>query len=101
MRLKAFCKAKEMMNKTKRQGRPRGLIVNCACSSTGGPCSDPGYSHTHRLFGHAEAASHIQQLEGCATMTYDYQLGLWGKKRGGLAIDVSSEPVFLRKKEED
>ena len=33
-------------------------------------------------------------------MTYNYLLGLWGKKRrgGGLAIDVSSEPVFLSKK---
>ena len=32
-------------------------------------------------------------------MTYNYLLGLWGKKKGGgLAIDVSSEPVFLSKK---
>ena len=31
-------------------------------------------------------------------MTYNYLLGLWGKKAGGLAIDVSSEPVFLSKK---
>ena len=32
-------------------------------------------------------------------MTYNYLLGLWGnKKGGGLAIDVSSEPVFLSKK---
>ena len=30
-------------------------------------------------------------------MTYNYLLGLWGKKRGGLAIDVNSEPVFLSK----
>ena len=33
-------------------------------------------------------------------MTYKYLLGLWGRKQkgGGLAIDVSSEPVFLSKK---
>ena len=33
-------------------------------------------------------------------VTYNYLLGLWGKKKkgGGLAIDVSSEPVFLSKK---
>ena len=59
---------------------------------------DPGRTPTHRFSGHAEAASHIQQLEGCAAMTYNYLLGLWGKKGGRLAIDVSSEPVFLSKK---
>ena len=31
-------------------------------------------------------------------MTYNYLLGLWGKKGGGLAIDVSSELVLLSKK---
>ena len=31
-------------------------------------------------------------------MTYNYLLGLWGEKGGGLAIDVSSGPVFLSKK---
>ena len=31
-------------------------------------------------------------------MTYNYLLRLWGKKGGGLTIDVSSEPVFLSKK---
>ena len=31
-------------------------------------------------------------------MTYNYLLGLWGKKGRGLAIDVSSGPVFLSKK---
>ena len=29
MRLKDFCKAKETMNKMKRQGRPRGLVLKC------------------------------------------------------------------------
>ena len=31
-------------------------------------------------------------------MAYNYLLGLWGKKGRGLAIDVSSEPLFLSKK---
>ena len=31
-------------------------------------------------------------------MTYNYLLGFWGKKGGELAIDVSSELVFLSKK---
>ena len=80
------------------QGQPRGLVVKCACSATGGPGSDPGLTLTHRFSGHAEAACHIQQLEGCATMTYNYLLVVWGEKKGGgLAIDVSSEPVFLSK----
>ena len=80
-------------------GRPCGLAVKCVLSDAGGPGSDPVHTPTHRFSGHAEASSHIQQLEGCATMTYNYLLGLWGKnKGGGLAIDVSSEPVFLSKK---
>ena len=62
-------------------GRPRGLAVKCTRSATGGPGSDPGRAPTHRFSGHAEAVSHIQQLEGCAAMTYSYLLGLWGKKK--------------------
>ena len=61
-------------------GQPRGLAGECARSATGGPGSDPGRARTHCFSGHAEAASHIQQLEGCATMTYNYLLGLWGEK---------------------
>ena len=61
-------------------GRPRGLAVRCAHSAAGGLGSDPGRAPTHRFSGHAEAASHIQQLEGCAAMTYNYLLGLWGEK---------------------
>ena len=80
-------------------GRPRGLGVKCAHSAAGRRSSDPGRAPTHCLSSHAEAASHIQQLAGCATMTYNYLLGaLGGRKGGGLAIDVSSEPVFLSKK---
>ena len=66
--------------------------------ATGSPGADPGRALTHRFSGHAVAASCIQQLEGCETMTYNYLLGLWGKKGGGLAVDVSSELVFLSKK---
>ena len=62
-------------------GRPRGLAVKCARSAAGGPGSDPRHALTHRFSSHAEATSHIQQLEGCATMTYNYLLGLWGKKK--------------------
>ena len=63
-------------------GRPRGIAVKCACSAAGGPGSHPGRVLRHRFSSHAEAMSHIQQLEGCATMTYNYLLGLWGEKRG-------------------
>ena len=79
-------------------GRPRGLAVECVRSATASPGSDPGRAPTRRLSSHAEAVSHVQQLEGCATGTYGYLLGLWREKGGGLAIDVSSEPVFLSKK---
>ena len=64
----------------KKKGRPRGLALKCALSAAGGPGSDPGHAPTHRFYGHAEAVSHIQQLEGCAAMTYNYLLWLWGKK---------------------
>ena len=63
------------------QGRPRGLAVKCTHSATGGPGLDPSRAPTHRFSGHAEAVSHIQQLEGRATMTYNYLLGLWGNKK--------------------
>ena len=79
-------------------GRPRGLVVKCVRSAAGSPGSGPGGAPMHRFSGHGEAASHIQQLEGCATMTYNYLLGLWGNKGEGLATDVTSEPVFLSKK---
>ena len=62
------------------EGRPRGLVVKCTCPATGGPGLDPGHAPMHHFSGHAEAASHIQQLEGCATMTYNYLLGFWGEK---------------------
>ena len=56
---------------------------------------DPGHGPTHRSSGHAEAASHIE-LEGLTTRIDNYALALWGgKKRGRLAIDVGSGPIFL------
>ena len=85
--------------KRENEGRPRGLAVKCVRSAAGGPGPYPRRASRHRFFSHAEAASHIQQLEGCTTMTYNYLLGLWGEEKGGrLAIDVSSELVFLSKK---
>ena len=84
--------------KYQEKGQPLGLAVKCVRSATGGPGSDAGCAPTHHLLGHAKAASHIQQPEACATMTCNYLLELWGKKGGGLAIDASSEPVFLSKK---
>ena len=62
------------------QGRPRGLAVKCARSNAGGPGSDPRRAPRHHFSVHPEAKSHIQQLEGCAAMTYNYLLGLWGEK---------------------
>ena len=64
-----------------KKGRPPGLALKCARSTAGGPGSDPGRAPTHRFSGHAEAVSHIQQLEGCAPMAYNYLLGLWGKRK--------------------
>ena len=69
-------------------------MVKCVCSAAG----DCGTETQVGFSSHAEAESHIQQLEVCVTMTYNYLLGLWGKKRGGLTLDVSSKPVFLSKK---
>ena len=63
-----------------RKGQPRGLAVKCTRSDVGGPGSDPGRAPRHHFSVHPEAESHIKQLEGCATMTYNYLLGLWGGK---------------------
>ena len=47
---------------------------------------DPRYGPTHHSSSHAVAASHIEELEGVRTRTYNYVLGLWGvkNKRGRL-----------------
>ena len=46
---------------------------------------------THHSSGHAEAASHMEELEGPTARIYNYVLGLWGgkKKRERLATDVT------------
>ena len=68
-------------------------------SSLGFTGSDSGHGRTHHSSSHAMVASYIEELEGLTTRIYNYVLGLWGlKKRGRLATDVSSGPIFLRKK---
>ena len=63
-----------------------------------------GGVETHHLSvsSHAVAAAHIEELEGPTTRIYHYALGLWGGKkrreRGRLAMDVSSGPIYPRKK---
>ena len=59
--------------------------------------SDPGRGTWHRSSGHAEAASHMSQLEGPTTKIYNYVLGgeRFGeknqeKKKKRLATVVSS-----------
>ena len=49
---------------------------------------------------HAVAASHIEELESPTTRIYNYVMGLWEGKnnRGRLETDVSSGPIFLKKK---
>ena len=58
---------------------------------------DPGHRPTRHSSSHAEVASHIEELEGSTTWIYNYVLGALGrkKKRGRLATDVSSGPIFL------
>ena len=46
-------------------------------------------------------ASHTEELEGPTTGIHNYVLGVFGEreeKRGRLATDVSSGPIFLTKK---
>ena len=59
--------------------------------------SDPGCGPTHRSSSHAEAVSHIEELQ---LYNYDTQLctgALGRKKKGRLAKDVSAGPIFLKK----
>ena len=42
--------------------------------------SDPGCGPMHCLSSHAEAASHIEELEVPTTRIYNYELGLWREK---------------------
>ena len=61
----------------------------------------PGHGPTCHASSNAVAASHIEELEGLTTRVYNYGLGLWRRKqkRGRLATDVSSGPIFLTKKD--
>ena len=67
--------------------RPRVSLIQI-------PCGDLA-----PLVRHAEAASHIAEPEGPTTGIYNYVLGGFGeKKRGRLATNVSSGPIFLTEK---
>ena len=59
--------------------------------------SDPRQTW-HRSPSHAEAASHIAELEGPTTRIYSYVLGGFAgqkkKRKKRLATDVSSGPIF-------
>ena len=63
--------------------RPHGRVVKFAPSTSaaqGFTGSDPGRAW-HCSLGHVEAASHIPQLEGPTTKTYNYALGRFGEKK--------------------
>ena len=58
----------------------------------------------HCSSSHAEAVSHIVQPEGHTTRIYNYVLGGFGekkKKKKRLATDVSSGPIFGKKKKNE
>ena len=69
-------------------------MLKFACSTSaarGFAGSDLG--HGHGTSGHAEAASHMPQLEGPTTRIYNYVLGGFGGKKEEkkrLVTDVSS-----------
>ena len=66
--------------------------------------SNPGRGHgTHHSSGHIEAASHIPQLEGCATQIYNRVRGqVWGDKAGKKKKDwqqlLAQVPIFKKNK---
>ena len=60
---------------------------------------DPGHGPIHHLSSQTVEASNIEELQRLTTMTYNYVLGLLGKKkRERLATDDSSGSIFLTKK---
>ena len=64
----------------------------------GGP--DAGHGPSTAPQANAEAESHIGQPEGPTTGIYKQVLGGFGEKKGKkgrLATDVSSEPIFKKK----
>ena len=68
-------------------GRPRGRVVKFARSAAVAQSfagSDPGCGHGTAHLGHAEAASHMPQLDRPTTKIYNYVPGgIWGNKKAG------------------
>ena len=52
---------------------------------------------TYRISGHAEAASHIQQQEGCAAITSNYLLWFWGKNKVSVKVTGRSSDRVMGK----
>ena len=76
-----------------------GVVICMLCCS--GPRfagSDLGHRSTHHSSSHAVAAFHIQNRGRWAQMLAQGQFSSSKKKRGMLAKDVSSWPIFLTKK---
>ena len=74
-------------------------FVGSASAARGSLVQILGVDLAHYSSSHAVVASHIAELEGLATKIYSYGWGLWReKKKGRLARDVSSGPIFLTKK---
>ena len=66
------------------RGRPHGQVVKFACSASaaqGFAGSDSWARTWHHWMGHAEAASHMAQLEGPAARMHNYVLGGFGEKK--------------------
>ena len=66
------------------RGRPRGQVLKFVGSASAAQCFtglDPGCGHSTALSGHAEAASHMTQLEGPTAKIYNYVLGRFGEKK--------------------
>ena len=80
-------------------GQTHGRVVkfvHCVSAAQGFPGLDPG-RRPHSSSSHAEAASHIAELERPTTRIYSYVLGGLGEKKKKLATDVSSRPIFKKK----
>ena len=66
------------------RGQPRGRVVKFACSAAGSPAFrrfESWVQTWHCSSSHAEAASHMPQLEGPTTKSIQLcTWGLWGEK---------------------
>ena len=78
-------------------GQPHGLVVKFSMLSFAGLSSVPGCERVPFIGGHAVPATHIQNRGRLAQMLGQGQYTQG--KRGRLAADVSSGPIFLSKKE--